>query len=195
MLLYGAGGHAKVVYQMLLEQGFQVKAVFDDQFSSVFHYHQVTLYDPEIFPESLLLVAIGNNYARRAVAENVQHQFGKLIHKSALVGADANLGAGSMVFHRAIIQTEAQVGKHVIVNTGAIIEHECRLSDFVHVAPRATLCGNVRVGENTLLGAGCIVLPGISIGKNCIIGAGSVVTRNVPDSTTVAGNPARKLTY
>lgn len=32
---------------------------------------------------------------------------------------------------------------------------------------------------------------GVKIGNNCIIGSGSVVTKNVPDNTIVAGNPAR----
>ncbi|WP_031528393.1 acetyltransferase [Dyadobacter crusticola] len=193
MLLYGAGGHAKVVYQMLLEKGFEVEAIFDDQFSSIFLNHRVRPYDPEIFPEKLLLVTIGDNHTRRSVAEKVTHHFGKLIHKTALIGADTIIGIGSMVFHQAIIQSEAQVGEHVIVNTGAIIEHECHLGNFVHVALRATLCGNVRVGENTLLGAGCIILPNITIGANCIVGAGSVVTKDIPDNSTVVGIPARKL--
>jgi acetyltransferase-like isoleucine patch superfamily enzyme len=41
-----------------------------------------------------------------------------------------------------------------------------------------------------------IILPGVTIGKNSIVGAGSVVTRDVPDNTLVAGNPAEiKKTY
>jgi len=47
------------------------------------------------------------------------------------------------------------------------------------------------IGNNCFLGNNAIVLPGVTIGSGCIIGAGSVVTRNVPDNSVYAGNPAR----
>ena len=49
----------------------------------------------------------------------------------------------------------------------------------------------VHIGKNCWIGAGAIIMPGVTIGDNVVIGAGSVVTKNVPDFTVVAGNPAR----
>lgn len=49
------------------------------------------------------------------------------------------------------------------------------------------------VGDYSYLGFRVTVLPGIRIGSECIIGAGSVVTRNIPDGSVAAGNPARVL--
>lgn len=34
-------------------------------------------------------------------------------------------------------------------------------------------------------------MPGVTIGPNSVIGAGSVVTKDVPEGTVYAGNPAR----
>ncbi|MCE7062869.1 acetyltransferase [Dyadobacter sp. CY343] len=195
MLIYGAGGHAKVIFRMLIEAGFEVDAVFDDQSETYLFDKKTIPYNPHVFPDQEVIVAIGDNGARRRVKERIFHKFSNIIHKSALIDSKVSIGEGSVVFQQAVIQADARIGRHVIINTGAIVEHECELGDFVHVAPRATLCGNMKVGENTLLGAGCIVLPNISIGKNCIIGAGSIVTKSVPDNVTAAGNPARILTY
>lgn len=41
------------------------------------------------------------------------------------------------------------------------------------------------------IGANSTILPGVTIGENSIIGAGSVVTKNVPQRTIYAGNPAK----
>lgn len=53
--------------------------------------------------------------------------------------------------------------------------------------------GRVIIGDNTFIGAGTILLPNIRIGSNCIVGAGSVVTKDLPDGTVAAGNPAKAL--
>lgn len=47
------------------------------------------------------------------------------------------------------------------------------------------------IGSKCFIGAHAIILPGIKIGDSCIVGAGSVVTKDVPDGTIVAGNPAK----
>ncbi|MBQ2069960.1 MAG: sugar O-acetyltransferase, partial [Bacilli bacterium] len=39
------------------------------------------------------------------------------------------------------------------------------------------------------------ILPGVTIGNKAVIGAGSVVTKDVPESCVVAGNPARIIRY
>jgi acetyltransferase-like isoleucine patch superfamily enzyme len=49
------------------------------------------------------------------------------------------------------------------------------------------------VDEGSSIGTSATILAGIRIGRNAIIGAGSVVTRDVPDNTIVAGNPAKVL--
>jgi len=51
----------------------------------------------------------------------------------------------------------------------------------------------VLIRQNAWLGEGVCVLPGVTIGRNAIVGANSVVTKDVPDNTIVAGNPARPI--
>ncbi|MDX4039812.1 acyltransferase [Aliarcobacter skirrowii] len=50
---------------------------------------------------------------------------------------------------------------------------------------------DVIIQEGSWIGANCIILTGVNIGKNSVVGAGSVVTKDVPDFTVVAGNPAK----
>ncbi|MFN8346193.1 MAG: acetyltransferase [Spirosomataceae bacterium] len=193
MLLYGAGGHAKVIISCLQVWNIPVSGIFDDDLSKKILSGTPVIgsYRSEYEPEQPLIIAVGNNNIREKIAAGIRHPFGKAVHPSALITADVTIGEGSVVFHNTVLQAEATIGKHVIINTSASIDHECIIEDFVHVAPGVTLCGNVRVGKGTLIGAGSIVTPNLKIGKNCLIAAGSVVTTNLPDGAIVRGNPAR----
>jgi sugar O-acyltransferase (sialic acid O-acetyltransferase NeuD family) len=193
MLIYGAGGHAKVVLSILSACGESVSGIFDDNVPSeaFSEYPILNVYDPHFRQIEELIIAVGNNYDRRRLAEKVVHSFGKAIHPTALIDSSVRIGLGTVIVHRAIIQVGSCIGSHVIINTAATVDHDCFLEDFVHIGPGATLCGGVRVGECTLVGAGAVVAQQISIGKECIIGAGAVVVRDVPDFAKVMGNPAR----
>lgn len=193
MLIYGAGGHAKVVASILLASGVQISGIFDDNWrnETLRDYDLLGEYNTGYFPAQPLIIAIGNNHDRKKVTEKAGHSFGQAIHPSAMIDPTAQVGSGIVVVHNAVIQADCSVGNHVIVNTAAIIEHDCIVHNFAHIGPGATLCGGVCVGECTLVGAGSVVLPGVRIGKECVIGAGSVVVSDVPDYAKVAGNPAR----
>ena len=55
----------------------------------------------------------------------------------------------------------------------------------------------VSIGDNVWIGGRAQILPGVSLGNNVVVAAGAVVTRDVPDNSLVAGNPAvvkKKLT-
>ena len=53
--------------------------------------------------------------------------------------------------------------------------------------------GTIEVFDNVMIGANSTIMYNIKIGPNAIIGAGSVVTKDVPEGTIVAGNPARVI--
>lgn len=197
MLLYGAGGHARVVISILTAQNQLLMAVFDDDPTrkTVAGISIIGAYNPDFQPERSLLLAVGNNAIRCRLAQLVTHSFGKAVHPSAVVDSSVVIGAGTVLVHRAVVQANARLGQHVIVNTGAVVDHDCVLDNFVQVAPGAVLCGNVRVGEGTLVGAGAVVVPGIQMGRWAVVGAGAVVTRNVPDGAVVWGNPAQIIRF
>ena len=187
--LIGAGGHAKVINAILIDLGYCLKQVYDDN-SFKFRGIQTIQSKPEGLEK--VVIAIGDNKARKKFS-SYQNQYISIIHPSVLLDQSVVVGNGSMLIHGSIVQTDTTIGEHVIVNTNATIDHDCILENFVHIAPNATLCGNVTVGEGTLIGATATVLPGVKIGKWCVVGAGSVVYKNLPDFSKVAGIPAKKI--
>ena len=139
-------------------------------------------------------LGIGDNAIRLACLRRVSDTVAPdLVHPSAHVSESAMLGPGSVVFPMAVVNADSVIGSAVIVNSSAVVEHDCRLGDAVHLSPGAILAGGVTVGQGAWIGAGATVLPGKRIGAHAIVGAGAVVTRDVPDSTTVIGVPARSV--
>lgn len=51
----------------------------------------------------------------------------------------------------------------------------------------------ITIGNDVWIGGGSIINPGVRIGNNVVIGSGSVVTKDIPDNSIAAGNPAKVL--
>lgn len=58
---------------------------------------------------------------------------------------------------------------------------------------RAERIGCIEVMDNVYISTKAIIMPNVRIGRNCLISAGSVVTRDIPENSVVAGNPARVI--
>jgi sugar O-acyltransferase (sialic acid O-acetyltransferase NeuD family) len=199
MYLYGAGGHSKVITDILNSLGVEVIGMFDDnppdaRFKGMEIQNGIRLLG-EGFPklDAPLIISVGNNARRAELAAMIDATYGTAIHGSAIISAKATIGAGTVVLQGAIVQAGAEIGTHVLINTAASIDHDNFIGDYAHISPHATLCGHVTVGEGTHIGAGATVIPSIRIGKWCSIGAGAVVIRDIPDYATAVGNPARTI--
>ena len=195
MLLFGAGGHAKVVIDCLLDSDLEITGIFDDNSDlvSLNGYDVVGAYDESYIFDQELIITIGDNHQRQQLTKVIKHKFGKAVHPSAVVSKYAQLGAGSVVFHNAVLQSGAKVGKHCIINTASSVDHDTVIGDFCHISPKVTLCDKVKVGEGCHIGAGATVIPNITIGKWCVIGAGAVITQNLPDYSLVVGVPGKVI--
>lgn len=88
------------------------------------------------------------------------------------------------------------------------IEEDVITAPFVHFTDRnhcnedidtpimhqsTTVKGPIRIGASSWLGFGVQVMSGVSIGKHCVVAAGSIVTKDIPDYSVAAGNPARVI--
>ena len=192
IILQGGGGHAHVVLDCLLESGAKVAGIFDpSKDGDLMGVPFRGAYNADVEPMAKMIITIGDNAARKRIAEVSGHAFTNAIHGSAIISRFAKIGMGSMILHRAVIQAASVIGNHVIVNTGAQVDHDCVIGNYVHLAPGVVLCGAVQIGEGAFLGAGAIVLPGKKIGAWATVGSGSVVTRDIPDHAVAMGNPAR----
>ena len=199
MYLYGAGGHSKVITDILQSLGIEVLGVFDDRPQNAklktMAIASGIRVKGEVFPklDAPLIISVGDNQRRAELDRMLRTnaKYGLAIHGTAIVSAKSTISEGTVILQGAIVQSAAKVGRHVLINTAASVDHDNEIGDYAHISPHATLCGHVKVGEGTHIGAGAVVIPSIEIGKWCTIGAGTVVIRDIPDYATAVGNPAR----
>jgi sugar O-acyltransferase (sialic acid O-acetyltransferase NeuD family) len=190
--LYGAGGHAKVILDMLEEEGRSVQCVFDDNPDlRLFLGYPVRPWVSGGAPEMEGIISIGDNQTRREIAARTNGPFMRIAHRNSYLSSRAAWGEGTVLMSGTSLHSGAILGAHCIVNTHASVDHDCWTGDFVHIGPHAVLCGHVEIGEGTLVGAGSVIVPGIKVGRWALIGAGAVIRRDVPDGATVVGNPGR----
>ena len=204
----GAGGHARVVIEILRLMGdFELIGLLDPkpELKDTDVLKVPVLGDdnllPDLYRQGVLhiflgLGSTGDTQPRRNLYEHALAQ-GFLpvqaIHPRSIISPSAVLGEGLTVMAGAIINAEARLGHNVIVNSGAIIEHDCEIGNHVHIATGAQLASTVRIGEGAHIGAGATVRQSISIGNNAIVGAGAAVVNDVDTETVVVGVPARIL--
>ncbi|MEW5825431.1 MAG: acetyltransferase [Candidatus Bipolaricaulota bacterium] len=204
VLVYGAGGHGRVVLDAALSRpDLRVLGVLDDDPSCHGRYilgvkvlGDATLLSQSAFGDGRVVVAIGDPEARAAVVARVEaagRGFVAILHPTAWIARETAIADGAMILPLAVVHTSASIGAHAIVNTGAIVEHDVRVGDYAHIAPGARLGGGATVDRAALVGSGACVLPGVHVGELAKVGAGAVVLTDVRPGTVVGGVPARVL--
>lgn len=154
--LYGAGGHCKVVVDILQTIGYSIEKIVDDNPSSL-----SLLNIPVAFPEEEFgstIITIGNCQVRKNIVDRIKvKKYVTAIHPSVIIASNVFIGEGCTIVHGAIVQSCSSIGQHCIINTKASVGHDAIIHDFVHIASGATVCGGVEIGECTWLGAGSVV--------------------------------------
>lgn len=205
MAIIGAGGHGRVVLDILLQARQHNPVGFLDNNQRI-HGRRVdglpviggidklqVLHDRGI---RAAIVAIGDNGVRRGLADLLEQNEIELInavHPSAQIARNATLGNGIVIAAGSLVCAHCQIGDHAILNTGCIIDHESTIGTAAHICPGVRLAGHVAIESGAFVGIGATVTQNIRIGYEAVVGAGAVVIRDVEPMTTVVGVPARCL--
>lgn len=205
-LVLGAGGHGRVVLDILVQtRRFDVVGFLDN--------------NPDILNRRIdgipvrgsiddlarvaaecevdgIVIAIGDNGTRRGLARRAE-QLGiellSAVHPSATIAYNATIGRNVVIAAGAIVCANCQIGDSVILNTGCIIDHQTMIGEGTHICPGVRIAGRVKVEPGVFVGLGATIVPKVTLGCEAIIGAGSVVLEDVPALATVVGVPARPI--
>ena len=205
-VVVGAGGHGRVVLDVLHHAGIYTPVAFVDSNSDLTGRRidgvQVAG-QPDDLPRiraeldvNHLIIAIGDNGTRRHFADRFDELGFNLInavHPSANIARNASLGVNTVVAAGALVCAHCQIGDSVILNTGCIVDHESLIGTATHICPGARLAGRTTVESGAFVGIGATIIQSIRVGYEAVIGAGAVVIHDVAPMSTVVGVPAREV--
>ena len=140
---------------------------------------------------------------------------GTSIWNQAQVREGARIGSGCVIGKNVYIDARVAIGDHVKIQNNVSVFQGVTIEDGVFVGPHVCFTNDrlpravnpdgsprsvedwtltsTHVRQGAAIGAASVVIAGVTIGRWALIGAGSVVTRDVPDYTLIAGNPARRI--
>jgi acetyltransferase EpsM len=199
IIVYGGGGHGKMVIDLLRTLGtFRIKGVIDDGLTTT----DTIMGEPvlgngqalaELHAQGVRLAVnavggIGNIRVRIKIFESLAKagfECPSIVHSTAYLDPSAGLNDGVQVMALAYVGSEAKLGFGCIINTGAIVSHDCYLESYVNISPGAILAGDVQIGEGVLIGMGATVNLGVKIGRGVRIGNGATVKSDIPEGGIV----------
>lgn len=195
LIIVGAGGHGKVVADIARLNGYEDIVFLDSKEGKACGGYPIVGSDKEIDElDGDLFIAIGNSEVRKTFMQNrTERYFPTLIHPAAVIAKDVMLGEGSVVMAGAVINSGAIVGRGCIINTSCSVDHDCVIGDFCHISVGSHLAGTVNIGEGTWIGIGAIISNNVCVCSNCTVGAGAVIVRDLCESGTYIGIPARMM--
>lgn len=200
VIIIGAGGHAKVIADIVLDLGDNLIGFLDDdelkQDKEFYRGCKVIgkVSDYSKYMDNVFIVAVGSNYTRMKIVEKINDVvWYTAIHPNAVVSETAKIGDGTVVMAGVVINADALIGNHCIINTGATIDHDNVIDDFVHISPGVHLAGTVKIGKCSWVGIGATVVNNVSISSDTILGAGATALKNISEPGVYVGTPAIKV--
>jgi len=206
LIIVGAGGLGREIYSWLSQEikekpNYKINGFIDDNLNALdkFDYPvkvigTITNYQPK--PGEKLILSILDPKAKKRIVRSLSKKgakFFKLIHPTAIIGKNVNIGEGCIICPNCVLSSDIQIGDFVFINISSNIGHDAIIGDFTSINVNVDIMGRVKVGRECLFGVGAKVIPGRKIGDNVVIGAGSIVIRNFKSNITIFGNPAKTL--
>lgn len=200
VIIIGAGGHAKVIADIIDKSKDNIMGFIDDkeelQGKIIYKDKKVIGKTQDIvnYQNKNFIIAIGNNSVRKNIASKYKLNWYTAIHPNSIIANEVSIEEGTTIMAGAIINTGTKIGKHCIINTNTSIDHDNIIEDYVHISPGSTLAGTVYIKKSTWICSGVTIINNITIEENNVIGAGAVVVKDILEKNgTYVGIPAKRI--
>ena len=160
LLIIGAGGHGRVVYDIARMNGSYDRIAFlddnminDSTYEVIGRPSDILNYKDEF---NYAFVAVGNAKIRSKILDEIKNDFNivTIIHPSASIAQSSCIDYGVYVGANAVINSNCRVEEGCIVGIGALIDHDCIISKYSYVNAGAIVRVNSHLNEYSLVSVG-----------------------------------------
>jgi sugar O-acyltransferase (sialic acid O-acetyltransferase NeuD family) len=205
LIIIGAGGFGKTIASIARSDSacgvdWNIKGFLDNRTDLDVPSELPIIGDPLSYKSvdgDIYICALGDPKLKRFYTENIRNQGCDFIRLRTEVdiGDRTKISRGCIFERKVSIGTDALLGEFVTVLALSIIGYGVRVGDFCQIGSFVFIGGNAKIGNDVVIHPHSTILPGVNIGNGAIVGAGSVVIRDVPENTTVFGNPAKPFIF
>lgn len=202
--IIGAGEFGKQVLDIALLQNKYAPVGFIDDFNERKTFQGLdilgkiddveTLYKRNKF--DCLFVAIGYKHLslKQELLKQFAHiPFATIVHPTSVIEQSAEIAQGVLTYAFAYIGFGSKVCKGSVINVYSYLPHDNLVKECTFLSCGVNMGGKVTIGERSFIGVGSTISDNLTICDDTLIGAGTVVIKDIEESGTYVGCPARKI--
>jgi sugar O-acyltransferase (sialic acid O-acetyltransferase NeuD family) len=198
VIIVGAGGLARILFDALDQQGIQVCGFLDsreelfgqDYLGTPVLGSPLTYFDPHY----QYISAVGDPKLKRQLLASLVAKSARFFSPpNRFSGSEVTCGTGNFITPGASISHHVELGNHIYIDTSVIVGHDVIVEDYGTIGAMVFIAGDVHLGPEVAVHPKATIAKGVKVGARATIGIGSVVLWDVPEGETVFGNPARVI--
>jgi sugar O-acyltransferase (sialic acid O-acetyltransferase NeuD family) len=206
IFMWGSSSHAGYTSEIVEQQEkYEIKFLYDPTLESDTYQHGYKVFSGSLQElESAVehsevqgvIVAIGDNFVRYSIANQIKQNFADLefvsaIHESAVISNDAEIGKGVVVMAGSVVERYSTVGEGAFLATSCSVGYNNRIGPYASISVKASTGGNCNIGERSVISMGATVIQEIEVGQRSVVGADSLVLNDIPKDVVAYGSPAQ----
>lgn len=205
LVIIGAGGMGRTFYDMAREsigynETYTIKGFIDDNLAALEGFPNYPpmlgrIEDYQPATDDVFVCSIGGTSRRKCMEEIISRggHFLTMIHHTARLGTNVEIGEGTIVGAFTTIGADAKVGQYNLIQSYTVVGHDSRIGNFNRIDTHVTLVGGTIVEDETDIHTGAMISHNVTVERHSRVAACSFVIRSVKTGTTVMGNPAKRL--
>ena len=124
------------------------------------------------------------------VGKNVNIEKGAIFNPNVSIGDNSGIGVNCELNGKIDIGNNVLMGPEVVFYT---TNHEFIDKDKTIISQGYRDEKPIIIEDDCWIGRRAIILPGVKISKGTVVGAGAIVTKDFPEYSIIAGNPAKEI--